>query len=172
MKTFLEYLKEATSPTKVSILGGRFQPWHIGHTKIVEMMKFQPLILIVKGKGSSEDKSKNPLDEEYQEYLIKKVFPNAEVVKVRNMNLKPIVYHTQKGGDKVVGEILGGPDRLGSYKNQLVKEYPDIIYTETPRITSATAVRQAIRDGDEKTFKKLMPPRLHSEWNQLRKQII
>ena len=171
-KTLKQFIREAASkPEKVSIFVGRFQPFHLGHAKIVKMMKYKPLILLVKGAGTSEDKNKNPLSAEYQEKLIKKVYPNVEVRIVKNAFLNPIVYHIQKSGEQVVAELLAGPDRIDHYRKRLEKEYPEIEYTKTPRFTSATDVRNAIKNGDEEEFKKLMPPKLYSEWDHLRKLI-
>ena len=175
MKTLKKFISEVTQPEKVSVVLGRFSPFHISHSKIIEMMKYKPIVLLVKGTGSSEDKEKNPFDEKYQEYLIKKVFPNVKVIVVKNANLAPIRFHLEKSGEYQIAEIIAGPDRLPSYKSQL-KDFADRIeFTETPRATStdsdrtasATAVREAIRSENEAEFKKLMPRQLWGEWDTM-----
>ena len=174
MKTFTIFLKEAlentSEPKKVSLFLGRFQPFHIGHTKIFNMMKYKPMILLVKGAKSSLDKNKNPLSVEYQKKLIKTMAPNAEIRVVANANLKAIIGFIEADGYKV-SEILAGEDRMSRYKAQVTKYYPAVEFTETPRFTSATEVRNAIKSNDEATFKKLMPSKLYGEWNTLRKLI-
>jgi len=47
----------------------------------------------------------------------------------------------------------------------------EVKYKETPRITSATDVRNAIKSDDRETFEKLVPKKLHSEWDKLRKLV-
>lgn len=171
MKTLRQFINENT-PVPVSVWLGRAQPFHIGHHQMIKMMKYKPVILIVKGKGTSDDVSKNPLSAEDQEMLIKKVVPNAEIRIVNNANLSPILFHLQKSGEIIVKEIMAGEDRIDSYKKLVAKsKRDDIDVIQTPRVTSATKVREAIRSGDEATFKKLMPRQLHSEWDFLRQKI-
>lgn len=167
MKTLKQFILEINSPEKISITLGRFSPFHNGHKKMIDMMKYKPIILLVKGVGTSEDKEKNPFDEKYQEYLIKKVFPGISVIIVKNAFLSPIRFHLEKSGEYQIAEIMAGPDRIPSYKKQL-KDFADRIeFTETPRVTSATAVREAIRTKDEEEFKKLMPKALWGEWQTM-----
>ena len=125
------------------------------------------MVLLVKGEGTSGNKEKNPFDEKYQEYMIRKVFPGIEITVIRNVNLSPIRYHLEKSGEREVGEILAGPDRIPSYRSQL-KDFVDRIrFTETPRVTSATAVRETIRTNNEAEFKRLMPHQLWNEWDKM-----
>ena len=73
----------------------------------------------------------------------------------------------EKSGERQIAEIMAGPDRIPSYKSQL-KDFADRIeFTETPRVTSATAVREAIRSENEAEFKKLMPRQLWGEWDTM-----
>lgn len=49
----------------VQVFIGRFQPPHRGHRAIIEMMiedtKYHPIVLLIDGKKSSQDKERNPL---------------------------------------------------------------------------------------------------------------
>ena len=171
MKTLKQFINENT-PVPISVAIGRFQPFHAGHYKMIEIMSQKPMILIVKGKGTSDDKNKNPLSAEDQERLIRKAVPNAEIRIVQNANLHAILFHLEKNGEYKVKEILAGDDRIESYKRLVAKtERVGVDVVLTPRVTSATKVREAIRSGDEATFKKLMPIQLHSEWDFLREKI-
>ena len=174
MKTFQQYIQEeeeGNQPKMISVFLGRMQPFHNGHLQALKMMKYQPMILLVKGKGTSEDKKKNPFSEDYQQKLIKKAFPEALIRVVNNANLKPILYHLQKTGEYKVGEIVAGDDRISSYERQISKDNPDVVFTESPRVTSATKVREAIKNDDYETFKKLVPSSLHSEWKKMKDTI-
>jgi nicotinamide mononucleotide adenylyltransferase len=187
MKSFKEFLIQEAAPgsnipkgnTKVSVFPGRMAPLHIGHHKIISSMKYKPVILLVKGVGTSADKIKNPFDEQYQEYLIKKCFPKAEVRSVKNANLTAISFHLRKSGLEVA-EVFAGDDRMDSYKqmierlNQGIEDEGlkyEVEFHLTPRITSATKVRDAIRGDDEKTFRQLMPRVLWNEWETMKEKL-
>ena len=187
MKTFAEFILNEAAPgsdipvgkTKVSVFPGRMAPLHIGHHQIISSMKFKPVVLLVKGKGTSADKNKNPFDEDYQEYLIKKCFPKAEVRVVGNANLTAISYHLRNAGLEV-SEVFAGDDRLDSYKKMIERlnagiSDPNLKYEVdfhlTPRVTSATKVREAIKNNDEATFKKLMPRVLWPEWKTMKQKM-
>lgn len=177
MKTFKQFvllIKENTQEQQselISVSIGRFQPFHNGHKKMIDMMKYKPVILLVKGTDSSTNTSKNPFDELYQQKLIHLVFPGLKIITVKNANLKPIVYHLEKTGEFKVAEIMAGSDRISSYRNTLKNSVDPILFTETPRVTSATAVRESILNDDVKTFKKLMPKQLWSEWDEMRHRL-
>jgi cytidyltransferase-like protein len=173
MKTFISFLiGEESTKTPVSVLLGRFNPPHLGHIKMVKMMKYKPVILIVEGKKSSDDKTRNPLSGQERAEMIKKIIPNADVRVVYSANFSPILFHLQKDGKYIVKEIMAGADRVDSYKKMVEKtEWKDINVVLTPRVTSATKVRESIRNGDEETFKKLMPRVLWNEWEMMREKI-
>jgi len=176
-----EFVLSEKAMKEVELFVGRFQPLHMGHATVIGKMK-NPVIALVKGSKSSGDASKNPLSVKDQARLIKKVYPNAVVVEVKNGYIPDIALALQEKGMKVTA-VWGGEDRRAGYERQLQsydsKHEPlNIKFKRTfdpsgNRIggTSATLVRQAIRDGDEETFKKHMHPKLHSEWDFLRKKI-
>lgn len=161
----------------VELFIGRFQPIHNGHVKIIEQMN-NPMIIIVRGKNSCNDLIKNPLSEEYQQILIKKIFPNISISVSPNGYIPGILgYFRNKGIE--VSCIYAGEDRILSYKNSLQeankKMEKDSQFTtqlkETSRITSSTEVRNAIRNNDYDTFKKLVPESIWCEWESLKKFI-
>lgn len=159
---------------KIELFLGRFQPFHTGHKRIIDSMT-NPVVVLVKGKQSSEDKTRNPLSTEYQEHLIKKANPGVEVSVSPNGFLPGILGYFRKQGREVV-KIYAGADRIASYRaaiDQANKKMPDeahfvVSFQETERFTSATTVREAIRSGDIETFKKLVPRAIWDEWDTLR----
>lgn len=180
MKSFKEYINEAiefvqkgTKP--VSVFIGRMQPIHKGHQSIINQMK-NPVVLLVKGKQSSQDKKRNPFDEKYQEKLIKKLNKNVEVRVVPTGYLPEIANELRKEG-KELTDLYAGSDRLPGYKSQFERlnlndELKfEITYHETPRIASATDVRNAIINNDEKKFKQIMPQELWSEFSIMQKKL-
>lgn len=154
---------------------GRFSPFHIGHMKIVEMMDNDPVVVLVKGKQTAQDKDKNPFSVEYQQKMIKKVFPSLEVSVSPNGYLPGILGFFRKKGQEIT-RIFCGTDRIEGYKKaiesanaKMEPEYHYLVeFVETPRVTSATKVREAIRGDDIETFKKLTPKQLHSEFETMK----
>lgn len=161
---------------KIEVLVGRFQPFHNGHKQIIREMK-NPVIVLVKGSKSKIEK--NPLNVEYQKFLIQKCFPDIEISISPNGFIPGIVGYFRKQNKDVV-KIYAGSDRLESYKQAITKaneKMPnemkyDITFQETPRTVSATEVREAIYKNDNNHFTEWMPPELWSEWTTLRDKIV
>lgn len=183
MKTFKEYLDEAafdpssfanTQDKKVELFLGRMQPVHLGHEAIIKKMK-NPVVALVKGAASSKDKERNPLSAKDQTKFLKKLFPKLTIIEVPNGFVPDIINAIRKKGMEV-STVYAGDDRIAGYKGQIagynkkLNDDQQMIATvkETPRITSASTVRAAVRDGDEKAFQKNMPKKLHSEYEYLR----
>jgi len=186
MLTFKDYLEEAafdassflpTQTKTVELFLGRMQPIHLGHEAIIKKMK-NPVVALVKGKASGEDKSRNPLTAKDQKRFLKKLFPKIEIIEVPTGFVPDIINALRKDGMEVT-TVYAGADRINSYKgmiavyNKKLGEDQQMIATvkETPRITSATTVRDAVRAGDEDAFKQNMPVKLHGEYEYLRKLI-
>ena len=157
---------------------GRLQPPHNGHKKIIDGMK-NPVVVIVKGKKSGEDLARNPLDEEYQVKLMKMIFPDIPISISPNGFLPGILGYLRKQGMETT-KIYAGADRIASYKEAINKanetmpeQYPryNVVFQETERVTSATAVRNAIKSGDIQTFRKLVPQAIWGEWDTLRQKL-
>lgn len=162
---------------KVELFLGRLQPIHNGHKKIIDSMT-NPIVVIVKGGKTSEDKARNPLSADYQEKLLKKVSPGVEVSISPNGFLPGILGYFRKQG-KEVTKIYAGADRIAGYKTAIdaanAKMPEDqkyhVTFQETERVTSATAVRNAIRSGDLEEFKKLCPKEIWDEFSNLQKAL-
>lgn len=184
MLSFKAYLKEGIendvvekASKKVHVFAGRFQPLHQGHLNIINSMK-NPVVAIVKGKASSADRARNPLPEKYQIELIKKAAPKAKVMVVSTGYIPELANELRKQGMEMEA-FYAGADRISSYTrqfNSINAKLPDekrfdVKMKETPRFTSATIVRNTIKDGDLEAFKPLMPKSLHGEWDKLRKFI-
>lgn len=159
---------------EIELFLGRLNPPHNGHLKIIQSMK-NPVVVIVKGGKTSQDKERNPLPVEYQKELIEKIAPNVEISISPNGFLPGILGYFRKQG-KEVTTIYAGADRINAYKKSIDdanKKMPDdkqykVTFKETERVTSASAVRKAIRDNDQDTFKKLCPKAIWGEWERLK----
>lgn len=151
---------------------GRFQPVHNGHLAVLDKMT-NPVVVIVKGKVSSEDKDKNPFEFEYQRYLIENVKPGVHVVPAATGYLPDII--------KMLGDcpdtVYCGPDRIGQYQAQIERANKEldvplqVKFVETERVTSASVVREAIRSGDRKAFKANVPRAIWDQYPTMRKRL-
>lgn len=155
---------------------GRMQPVHKGHEQIIKKMK-NPIIVLVKGKQTSEEKLRNPLPMEYQQELIHKLFPNVTVSVSPNGFLPGIIGYFGKQGIKIT-KVYAGADRIPGYKQAVEnankkeknKDYLiDVEFVETERVTSASTVRKAIKEDDFNAFKKSMPEKLWNEFDKMKK---
>ncbi len=160
---------------EVSLFLGRMQPVHKGHVSIIKKMR-NPIVAVVKGAKTSQDKVKNPLDADQQIKMLKKVVPGVEIVVVPNGYLPEIIDLQRRAGNEVVN-VYAGADRIKGYQAQITKANKDldddrkmdVKFHETERVTSASIVRDAVRKGDEKAFQANMPRELWGEWETLTK---
>ena len=156
---------------------GRLQPPHNGHKKIIDGMK-NPIVVIVKGKKSGADLSRNPLDEDYQKKLMNMIFPRLEISISPNGFLPGILGYFRKQG-KEVTKIHAGADRITGYQDAIDRanekmaddEKYRVTFQETERVTSATEVRNSIKSDDKTKFMKLVPEAIWGEWETLKKKI-
>ena len=173
---------------KVNIFVGRFQPFTLGHAKVVETIHKQNgypvVILLVKAKNKKkEDAFKRPYDEDTQVAMInslKSKYPIEEVFVIPTGGIDTMFNAMRPKYEPVLWGT--GSDRMKTYGYQVDKqEYRDDLGVrddfglfEIPRTgkdISATEVRNAMLDGDEKLFKKLTPKPLHNMYAELKTKL-
>jgi cytidyltransferase-like protein len=162
--------EESKDLKEVNMLIGRFQPFHNGHLKMAKFLKEKnnlPSVVVVVYPGHNKS-GKSPFDEEtigkymdgvvsgedeIQDYIIvQRGLIGSAIVKLLNMGYSPVL-------------IGAGDDRTEDYikqleyvkKSEIGDQMKNLKVIETPRSTSATEVRQAIKDEDYQKFKKLVP---------------
>ncbi len=167
----------AKGKVEAELFLGRLQPPHLGHKKNIDRMK-NPIIGIVRGEKSSQDKERNPISLDYQVELIKKMAPNA-TVKVFADGFLPFIISAMRGDGLEIVKVFAGTDRIKSYE-QTVKSFNkkipedrqmDITFVEIERddsAVSATKVRAAIRSGNEQIYKDSVPKELWGEFEKLK----
>lgn len=167
---------------KLTIIGGRFQPFHLGHMKMASLGSGKPTYVVIKGAKSSEDRDKNPFNAEDQIRWIKKVYgQKANVMVAPNGFLPDIIKSAEEKFGGSVVDVIAGPDRMAGYKRQLnsapeltdrVKLIPVLDRFEVGGDSiSATKVRDAIRSHDIEKFRRLMPAALHDEFNKMQDRL-
>ena len=158
------------------VMFGRFQPLTLGHMRGIEQMINEVdkgIVYIVKGEKSSDDKDKNPFSAETQLKLLKEVLPEHIDAQISKSAFYPDIINEI---DAIDFKIYSGTDRYQTYKKMLIY-VEDIKSAEVIQIKrsdddiSATKVRNALKNNDEKTFKELTPNQIHKFYDELRKSI-
>jgi len=172
----------------VNMFVGRFQPFTLGHAKVVETIHKQNgypvVILLVKAKNKKkEDSFKRPYDEATQVAMINRLkgkLPIEDIFVIPTGGIDTMFNAMRPKYEPVLWGT--GSDRMKTYGYQVDKqEYRDALDVrddfglfEIPRTgknISATQVRNAMLDGDEKLFKKLTPRPLHNMYAELKQKL-
>lgn len=172
----------------VNMFVGRFQPFTLGHAKVVETIHKQNgypvVILLVKAKNKKkEDAFKRPYDEATQVGMINRLkgkLPIEDIFVIPTGGIDTMFNAMRPKYEPVLWGT--GSDRMRTYGFQVDKqEYRDALGVrddfglfEIPRTgknISATQVRNAMLDGDEKLFKKLTPKPLHNMYAELKQKL-
>ena len=183
----VKYKEQGKEP--VNMFVGRFQPFTLGHAKVLETIHkqngFPVVVFLVKAKNKKkEDSFKRPYDEATQLKMFKAVqkqypflkeiyvIPTAAIdVMFNEMRPKyePVLWGT--GSDRM--KVYGYQVNNDKYREDLGVKSDFGLY-EIPRTDdniSATKVRNAMLDGDEKSFKKMTPKSLHKLYGGLKKKL-
>lgn len=168
----------------VNLLVGRFQPFHNGHLKMAKFLKEKnnlPSVAVVVYPGHNKS-GKSPFNEDtIKKYMDGVVRDEKEVIDYiivqRGLIGSAIVKLLEKGYKPNL--IGAGQDRTNDYTKQLeyVKkseigdQMQDLKLVQTPRVTSATEVRNAIKDEDYQKFKKLVPVGVERMYTALKSAI-
>ena len=183
----VKYSEQGKTP--VNMFVGRFQPFTLGHAKVVETINKQNgypvVVFLVKSKTKKkEDAFSRPYDEETQLQMLNQLKGKYPIEKVYIIDRGAIdlMFNTMRA-DGYEPVLWGtGSDRLQTYSYQVDKpEYredlgvrTDFGLFEIPRTgknISATQVRNAMLDGDEKLFKKLTPKEIHNMYSELKSKL-
>lgn len=175
----------------VNMFVGRFQPFTLGHAKVLEAIHKQNgypvVVLLVKSKNPKRKKG-DEFSKPYDADLQIEMFNN---VKKQYKFLKEIIIVPTGGIDTIFNALRPkyepvlwgtGTDRLKSYGYQVnndsyrdqLNAREDFKLFEIPRTDdniSATQVRNSMLDGDEKTFKKLTPKAIHGMYDTLKSKL-
>lgn len=170
-----EEVEEKKELEPVNVIVGRFQPFHNGHLKMATFMKEKndlPCIVAVVHPGHNNSK-KSPfstdLVKKYMESLVREKSDLIKGFYIINRGLLGIVYGAAKEHGFLIKAIGAGEDRIEDYKKQeeyLKKhgsDFPDEIkIIQTPRTTTATEVREKLKNEDFLGFKKTVPSSISS----------
>jgi len=174
---FADYINEKMNVNEKEethgIFSGRFQPVTLAHARIIKRItkeNTKATIFLVKGKKTSEDKEKNPFDAEIQKKMLEAVAPSNVDIQIINSGFF-VDNLNEMPENKFVA--YAGSDRLKAYEKftKYMDEGKTLEIKEIKRTDddiSATKVRNALKEGDEKEFKKLTPKEIHNMFDELR----
>lgn len=174
---------------KVNMFVGRFQPFTLGHAKVLQSLHdangLPVVVFLVKSKTSKkEDAFKRPYDEAMQMQMFKAVQKEYRF-------LKDIIVVPFAAIDTLFNELRPkyepvlwgtGTDRMAAYSSQAYKDtyreqlgvLPEFGMHEIHRTDddiSATAVRNAMLSDDKREFERMTPKSLHSLYPTLKAQL-
>ena len=164
--------KVPADPKAVNVLIGRFQPFHSGHLKMAKKLKEKnklPSFVVVVYPG--HDKSgKSPFDErvikQYMEAVIRDNPDDLVDYIIVDRGLVGSIINKLVGMGLEPHLIAAGDDRKDYYEKQieyikrsdLIDNLPkDFGLEVTPRFTSATEVRDKLKNDNFAALKKLLP---------------
>ena len=172
----------------VNMFVGRFQPFTLGHAKVIETIYKQNghpvVIFLIKSKTKkAEDAFKRPYDEDTQLAMLNRLkssYPIEDVIILPTAAIDKMFNELRPKYEPVLWGT--GTDRMKVYSYQVDKqEYRDDLGVrddfglfEIPRTgknISATQVRNAMLDGDERLFKKLTPKGIHGMYGELKMKL-
>lgn len=135
-----------------AIMVGRFQPFHIGHRKVVEKYIDRYELVIGIGSADKEGSEDNPLSFEDRKNIIRACYPGIEIIGIDDYS------RDVEGDQKWLEELKdkASPDNVisqNSLVQKLVEEDSDLELVEQdmhePGIYSGTEVRRRVRSGEE-----------------------
>ena len=172
----------------VNMFVGRFQPFTLGHAKVVKQMHEQNgypvVIFLVKAKKKKkEDAFKRPYDEQTQLEMLNNLKKELPIEHVYIISTAAIDVMFNEMRPKYEPVLWGtGTDRMHVYAAQVNKPVyredlnvlPEFGLYEIKRTgenISATKVRNAMLDDDFKAFKKMTPKGIHGMYNDLKNKL-
>ena len=183
----VKYAEQGKEP--VNMFVGRFQPFTLGHAKVLEAIHkengYPVVVFLIKAKSKKKgDEFRKPYSEDLQIKMFKQVQKQYKFLKeIIVLDRGAIDYMFNAMRPKYEPVLWGtGTDRMKSYGYQVNNDdYRDQLNCradfglfEIPRSDdniSATQVRNALLDGDEKTFKKTTPKAIHKMYDILKSEL-
>jgi cytidyltransferase-like protein len=183
----VKHTEQGKQPANMFV--GRFQPFTLGHAKVLETIHkengFPVVVFLVKSKTAKKgDEFSRPYDERTQIDMFNKVkkqypflkeiyvVPSAAIDVMFNEmrpTYEPVLWGTGTDRIKAYGYMVNND----SYRDQLNvrADFGLFEISRTDDDISATAVRNALLANDEKEFKKLTPNAIHPMYNELKSKI-
>lgn len=184
----VDHVEQGKEP--VNMFVGRFQPFTLGHAKVLETIHKQNgypvVVFLVKSKTAKKgDEFSRPYDERLQVEMFKNVqkqysflkeiivISGSAAIDVMFNELRPkyepVLWGT--GTDRI--KAYGYQVNNDSYRDQLNvrKDFGLYEIERDDDAISATKVRNALLDGDERAFKSMTPKAIHKMYKTLKDEL-
>jgi cytidyltransferase-like protein len=183
----VKHMEQGKEPANMFV--GRFQPFTLGHAKVLETIHkengFPVIVFLVKSKTVKKgDEFSRPYEEATQIEMFNKVkrqypflkeiyvVPSAAIdVMFNEMRPKyePVLWGTGTDRMKAYGYMVNND----SYRDQLNARADFGLFeiTRTDDNISATKVRNALLDGNEKEFQSMTPKAIHPMYVELKSKL-
>ena len=168
---------------KVNIFLGRFQPFTLGHIKVLEQIHKENglpvVVLLIRGKKI--DKEKSPFDEDIQIVMfeaLQKEYSFLEAIITIPTAAIDVIFNALRPTYEPV--LWGfGTDRKAGYKKQIenpkyrqelnvLDDFNGYEIERSDEDISASKVRQALLLDDENLYKSLVPKSLYPQFSVLK----
>lgn len=174
-------------PYDVGLICGRFQTFHKGHEKLFETgLLLCDRLLILVGSAQECGTERNPFNVNTRTKMIKEVYgdnPNIMIYGLSDLTheddiciewgkylLDNIDHYIYKNPDVM---IYGNDEsRSGWFDKKDLKNTTELIINRTELPISATMLRQLMVIDDRKEWMKLVNPRLHKMYDELRRELM
>ena len=162
---------------RVGIIIGRFQVLTKAHEAIIKAMASnhkKSIVYLIKGKQTSKDLKKNPLDEKLQLKMLKKICPESVEIKVLptafipdELNKLPERHYT----------LYAGSDRAKSYQSyeKYLEDGRELDVIEIKRdddSISATKARECLLNEDTKGYEAIVPAKTLEFTSEITKALL
>ena len=167
LQTFAEAYRDLNyvNDNSIGLFIGRFQPFHKGHEKLINIMRNENQnykVIIIEGENSAKNKAKNPLPLELRKRLLSRATDNVEVY---NNPYDAIQYYADRY--KLLTIYAGDRDytQINNITTATISQRT-INRDELP--ISATDLRNAAKNGFEESFNIGKPECVtDKEWEEI-----
>lgn len=143
---------------KIAICFGRFNPPHIGHLSVWKMAKDHDNYLI--GTNPNTSGKKDPLSFEQKMGIVKQIAPDIVIMPHKSwFTLATEAYSQHPLSELVIitdeDWVVDGINRYNGVKSDHgYYNFSKISHKRSPRMTSATKIRNAVLNNDIQEFRK------------------
>ena len=171
----------------VGLICGRFQTFHLGHERLVNVgLKLCDRVVIMIGSSQESGTERNPFNVTTREKMIRTVYGNDErlliygIPDLTNENdIRPewgryLLDHVDQHVFKAPELMIYGNDEARSkwFDPKDIIDTSEYIINRGKLNISATMVREAMMLDDRRKWMEMVNPRLHKMYDELRRELM
>ena len=93
------------SPRKIAVLIGRFQPFHLGHQRLIELgLSSAERVLVVLGSAYRATSPRNPFSWQQRVQMIQETFDTAQASRIQFLPIRDY-FNTQRWADQLARQV-------------------------------------------------------------------